>query len=87
MFGGDPTTTVTTTLATMCNSVPVTCVNEIDLTTAGISEDCFLAAAPFAVPLAECLTCDPPMLSAATVCPACKKASRQSYSFIPVTSI
>lgn len=38
MFGGEPTTTAPP--ATLCNSVPIDCLDGIDLTVAGLTDEC-----------------------------------------------
>jgi len=77
MFGGEPTTTAPP--ATLCNSVPIDCLDGIDLTVAGLTDECAAAAAPYFLEFAACLTCVPLMTNASTVCPACKQAGHDHF--------
>lgn len=76
LFGGVATTT--TAAPTICDAIPIKCI-EVDVTVAGTTDECAAAAAPFVAVLPECATCDPPLLDAASVCPACKQASLERY--------
>ena len=60
------------------------CANESPDDT-GITETCFAATNQYAGDFAECGSCDPPVTSSATVCPACEQAVGAALSSCSTT--